>query len=1176
MRATVLRALAALMALILLLGQMQPITAAMMDESDSSQEPPASSAQIQEEPASSQDEADEPEEEKAEEKEEKPEETEQKEAEPEQEKEADAEQEKAKKESGHPEREQDESEEDAKEAESSEPKDSQEKASEADIDADKDAEKKDASAQKKEEREAASSSDNTEEQTVVAQFAEEELQEQYTITVSGELPEEAEIVAEDAAEEAMEAGVKHILCAYDITIDDGWQPEEAVEVTIQNEEITKNVHVFHIGDRGEPEEVEITRSEDGKVVFDAEGFSIYVVTDDLFRRTYEFWDYNNGSWVRYEFNMTLPEDHEDEHYGFLSSNRQILRNGDTLVVPSLPNKSDSNMRFLGWYTSPTGDLNVLKPERGGVKKDITSDSIVTLYARYGKFFTITYYARPKGTDGNQVFSTQTVLFSEGASSVNLDLSEQLYPDAPSSGLGFVGWLEEESGQLIDMTDYEISSNVTLYPVFDQMRKVSFDTAYVSAGYIHPEWIKPDGFTGQITDHIPEREGYTFTGWQVGGVILTDENSNLLPATLSFDGGSLTNGVLHLDSDITLTSTWTADEVVYRVCIWQEKTSDVKKLEYNSSSQTWEVPEDKRTYDFVGTFDVNALAGSTVERADLEPMTRYGGQESVPMNDGLSLDFTGMRFCALKNSVASEGFQPFTVSGDSSSMVHVYYDREVVSVAFDFPEDVTESITIANPEYSPELPASGTVTQKAVTAIQQADYPDDLTFIGLYGSPFADGKSETGESAYWPVSYTISNPIYTVSTRTMQYSSGKWNQKSISSSTVNAESLSMPTRWLDEDGAMVDYEETFCLSETHTPAHTLEHLRAWDKDGTVSYYRENEQAPYPSSAVYASTAAYSFNALSNEEVVVDVPFSGYELDYFTYIDSKGTPIRRESTDSQAIPLEQRTLTGGSFTNLKIYCKRNVHTVYLHNGNTMLSEFPKVKYNMSLATDYVKQYLVTPSVPAEYAGEEGELEFIGWFMDPELSVYVDFAGLKVTDRARLQQQYSNIREITSVYDYRNEAGQTVGAMRMTDSDLHLFAGWVKRRVLVQLEPDGGELPENVPTYFWEEAGKTLSVFPITRDYVPWTSGEDAYVYHIHTYAQSLMDNDTADQTACYRAASGSETGTLYAHQPDSYRFLGWFQVDTLANGNEVLTPYNHGSPSPGTSRCGRSGAARASTG
>lgn len=552
---------------------------------------------------------------------------------------------------------------------------------------------------------------------------------------------------------------------------------------------------------------------------------------------------------------------------------------------------------------------------------------------------------------------------------------------------------------------------------------------------------------------------------------------------------------------------------------------------------------------MGTLRRSAVVGTVVSAQSLlEEYADLGGNPSFSLDEG-KVDFTGLRFCALKG-LDGNALERLTVPGDGSGTVHVYYDRTVVTLRFDFPEDVTQGYSVGEPVYSPQLPASGTVTQKAVTAVSAVDYPEDIILTGLYAGPITDGKTEQG-TMQWPVSYEAKNLNYTLTSRIMEFSNWKWNQKSSSSSTVRENSRSFPTHWVNEAGEVTDNLETFGLSCVLTPTHTLDNLRESVKDGTVSFFKENEQAAYPATPIYAATPAYSFQVVTGETVVAENPFPGFELDYATYNDSKGKPV---------ILYSAATLTGGSFTNLKVYCKRKVHNIIFHNGSEELSARPGVKYNMSLATDYVKSFLITPEYPKNQTEPEEEMEFVGWFMDEERTIFLDFAGLKTNERLRLQQHYDNIHDFVSVYEYRAPGGQLVPPMLMMDSDLHLYAGWVRRRVLVEVEPEGGELPETLPTYFWADLGQTLNFHIISRDYVPWQEGKEAYSYHIHTYEQAKMDNDSSDRTARYVSAEPGE-GSLYAYESDSYRFLGWFQVETQANGSEHLKPYDQKAPLTG---------------
>lgn len=1130
MRGTVRRVLAALMAFTMLMGQVQLAAANLVDGSDSSQEPPVQCASNQEEgdaPVSCK---------------------EHDETSVSHDAEETGVDSGAVPESEQQQSEQQQSEQQQSTEQSNESASDEGKAPESGTDEDHSSAPSDVSGE----------GENVE-QTITAEFADENaLAQDCTITLSGELPEGARVLATEAEQQAEQAGLENILCAYDITIDDGWQPEQAVEVSIVNQEIPERVRVYHIGDGQEPEEVELTRSVNGEVVFDAEGFSIYVVTEDVYRRTYEFRDTSlNGTSIDYPFTMTLPEDPDDPNHTQIKTNRQILRNGDTLVVPSMPNKE--GFRFLGWYTSPTEDVNQMTPERGGVKNDINANSIVTLYARYGSYLTLTFYARPKGTQDNQVFSTQTVIRPASNESVTLDLSRQLHPEATEAGLGFAGWKLADDNTLVNLNSFTVRESVTLYPVFSRQWKVTFAPADEEEAYVAPVWVSADGFTGNLSDpdHVPTRSGYIFGGWQAGDVTITNQYGAILNENLTFAGGTITKsdestaGTLRLTGNLTLHALWTVKQVSYRIVFWQERSSDTKKLV--KTEDGWAVPEAQRDYDYVGTIYGSAPVGTVIPASEFEDYQNLGGNSSVMLQEG-ERDFTGMCFSALKDYYGNP-LESLTVTGDGNATVHLYYDREVVTLRFSYPEDVNQAMTVEQPDYYPALPASGTVTQTAVTALSSVNYPEDVTLYGLYGGQITEGKSEDGGSAQWPVSYEASGLVYTLTTRTMQFSGGQWNLKSASSKTVTEASRSFPTYWKDADGVPVDNLGIFGHGSDLTPTHTLSNLRQWNENSTVSYFRENEQAAYPASAVYPASAAYSFTVVNGETLVVENPFTGFELDYFTYTDSRGTPIRREGNAT----LEQRTLTGGSFSSLKVYCKRSIHHVIFHNDDNIIASLG-VKYDMSLATDYIRQYTVAPELPA--GKDADEWEFAGWYVDPGCSIYLDFAGLKATDRAKLMQQYDNIHEFASVYGYRVPGGQVLPAMLMTNGDLHLFAGWVERRVLVELEPEGGELPESLPTFFWTQLGTKLNLPPISRDYVPGEQGTGAYIYHIHTYEQSQKDNDITDRSARYVPCSEEDSGDHYSHLPDSYRFLGWFQVEQRANGSEELIPFDPDTPLTGS--------------
>ncbi|MCD8363841.1 MAG: leucine-rich repeat protein [Lachnospiraceae bacterium] len=128
------------------------------------------------------------------------------------------------------------------------------------------------------------------------------------ITVSGLLPEDAFITAEPVN---VEIEGQYVLFAFDISIlysdeeenEVVYEPEDgAVSVTIESAEITGDSNVYYVPEEGEPEKLE-NEAEEGSVAFEAEHFSVYVVTSGdstVASGTIENSDGTTITWVVYE------------------------------------------------------------------------------------------------------------------------------------------------------------------------------------------------------------------------------------------------------------------------------------------------------------------------------------------------------------------------------------------------------------------------------------------------------------------------------------------------------------------------------------------------------------------------------------------------------------------------------------------------------------------------------------------------------------------------------------------------------------------------------------------------------------------------------------------------------------------------------------------------------------
>ncbi|MCR4804166.1 MAG: hypothetical protein K5981_00735 [Clostridia bacterium] len=107
------------------------------------------------------------------------------------------------------------------------------------------------------------------------------------IVLKGELPEAVTAQAAEV-EVSLDTEAGGVLYAYDITLSDGdeeYEPDQAVEVTLNGELIAqanedgRDLLVIHIADDGTETIVEDVFAEEDRVVFAADGFSVYAVAE---------------------------------------------------------------------------------------------------------------------------------------------------------------------------------------------------------------------------------------------------------------------------------------------------------------------------------------------------------------------------------------------------------------------------------------------------------------------------------------------------------------------------------------------------------------------------------------------------------------------------------------------------------------------------------------------------------------------------------------------------------------------------------------------------------------------------------------------------------------------------------------------------------------------------------
>ena len=348
------------------------------------------------------------------------------------------------------------------------------------------------------------------------------------ITLTGVMPEEATVKAYPVEVQIDDAVV---LSAYDITIFDGdgevYQPEDgAIQVKIEDAAVReaveedKEISVYHMEDEGAaPEEVGGVAKEDNAVVFDAESFSIYIVTEPdetHYTHTYIFYD-------------------GDEELG-----KQILSTGEVLNAPETPAKE--GYAFTGWYTELEcrNEFKGFGAEEGELSEDITTK----LYAGFTEVFYV-FYMSEAGEDGY-------VLYTQHYKNGDTVLWQDVPFNTGNTETALIGWSTQPEATEPEQNLIVNGADITLYPVVASAHWITYHSMGGSA--VDPTYVLAGNNTK--APDSPTRMGYVFQGWYL------DEE-----CTQPFTFGNM------LTSSIDLYAKWQGVETEYKVVYWLENAED---------------------------------------------------------------------------------------------------------------------------------------------------------------------------------------------------------------------------------------------------------------------------------------------------------------------------------------------------------------------------------------------------------------------------------------------------------------------------------------------------------------------------------------------------------------------------------------------------------------------------
>ena len=342
---------------------------------------------------------------------------------------------------------------------------------------------------------------------------------------------------------------------------------------------------------------------------------------------------------------------------------QIVKNGESLLEPSAPEVE--GYKFLGWYTAD-GTLFAGFGEVG----EITDTATITITAKYQQVYYVFFMS---GTgDDPHVLATK-----EGAPGDKISTDVDCPRAADESFLGWYLTKGNFTGSPVESVTLA-DSNVTLYPNIAQGFWVSYDTN--GGTYIEPTFYAAKATTAQPDD--PIKTGYTLEGWYTDAAL-----------TQKYTFGQTA------DTSFTLYANWTpVAETNYRVVIWKQSITDA-----------WDAADSAKSYDYSETLLKTGKPGTVVSGTD--ESTSSDKKQSYK---GFVLNTSGVN-----------GNTNVTIAPDGSTIVNVYYDREICTIQYWVFEQ----------------------TGTGLFGTPIGNWKKDTSYRGLYGANLKDGEWRTDYKWY---------------------------------------------------------------------------------------------------------------------------------------------------------------------------------------------------------------------------------------------------------------------------------------------------------------------------------------------------------------------------------------------------------------------------------------------
>lgn len=303
----------------------------------------------------------------------------------------------------------------------------------------------------------------------------------------------------------------------------------------------------------------------------------------------------------------------------IEQGRQIVKNGETLLKPESPKKE--GMVFQGWFDKEGNECKDF-----GLEISLDADAGNREIVLEAKFESqVHVFFMDLTSEPERVFRTK-------AGAPGTEISTNDVRPASERPYKTIQWYRNQdlTGKPVGDSVTLGSENLTLWPKVEFGHYVIYETG-AKASLQESDYLYA-GEKTQKPKKDPEREGYRFKHW-----------------SLEQDGAEYSFGDV-IEKDTKVYAVWDKLETSYTVLFWGQKVTDDK-----------DAPDSEKTYELYEKEVRYAMAEDEVGLLDADK------QKGAGENDYRNFHFNTEK--SLQGTV--------TVDGDGSTVLNVYYDRNLM-------------------------------------------------------------------------------------------------------------------------------------------------------------------------------------------------------------------------------------------------------------------------------------------------------------------------------------------------------------------------------------------------------------------------------------------------------------------------------------------------------------------